>query len=109
MMQPLRARSVLAVLVLACTVLFAQAALAQGMQATTTVDKVFEADGSVQFTSPQGTWLLDFEAGVDANTAAKATLMRLAGTGKAITFTYFTEGGQRILTKASVAKLAWMK
>lgn len=83
------------------------AAHAQTMQASTTVNEVFEADGAVQFTSPDGTWRLDYEAGIDANQAAKATLMRLAGTGTSISFSYFTEGSNRILTKASVAKLAW--
>ncbi|GAB7081465.1 hypothetical protein [Megalodesulfovibrio paquesii] len=83
--------------------------LAQQLTATTSVDRVFEADGAVQFTSPMGVWQLDYEAGVEANTKALATLQRLAGTGQTITFTYFTDGAARILTKSSVAKLAWMQ
>ncbi|MCA1944233.1 MAG: hypothetical protein LDL30_02975 [Desulfovibrio sp.] len=100
-----------AALLLACSLLLAAApqAQAQVLTATTTVDQVFEADGAVQFTSPMGVWQLDYEAGVDANTAAMATLMRLAGTGKPISFTYFMEGSLRILTKSSVASLAWMR
>ncbi|AGW13222.1 hypothetical protein [Megalodesulfovibrio gigas] len=104
-------RGLLAAALLACGLALAAApqAMAQPMTATTTVDQVFEANGAVQFSSPMGLWQLDYEAGVEANTAARATLERLAGTGKSISFTYFMEGQHRILTKSSVASLAWMR
>lgn len=95
-------------LVLSC-LLLAAPVLAQGMQSTATVSRVFMQDGAVHFESSQGVFELDYEAGVEANEAAMRTLQALAGTGKAVSFSYFTEGGRRILTKASVASLAWMK
>ncbi len=97
---------------LALTLVAAAPATAVAASMTTTVNEAgwHSETGSVYFTSPQGFFLLDYEAGVDANKAAQAYLERIAGSAETISFSYFTAkiGGvdYRILTKSAVASLA---